>query len=376
MRVVVDGSPLLPLRGEPLHGGVATAVAAWLVGLDRVTVSPDRVVVRLPAGSRPPAGLSNPRLVLEEVAVGDVDPVRAARRLRASLARLAHDGADVLLSPWSAFPPARVPVVATVHELPFVRAGPVEGVARAVLHRRRLAKDVAECAAIVVPSEATKADLLTLHPDASPRVRVVRHGFDPRPFRAAALARAAGPAEGRRRGVLVGSTHARKGVDVFLGALESMRDLDVRWTLVGRPSGRFARGLSAWENVRVLDPLPTDALAAEVAAASVLVYPSRSEGFGYPPLEAMAAGVPVVASAAGSIPEVCGDAARLVPPDDPAALAAAVREVLLGAALRARLVAAGAARADAFPPELAAERLLAVLRAAAAMGAPTAEGAS
>jgi glycosyltransferase involved in cell wall biosynthesis len=227
-----------------------------------------------------------------------------------------------------------------------------------------------------VPSEATRADVLELHPDAAPRVRVVPHGFDPAPFRAAGAARGSAPAARPRRGVLVGATHARKGIDVFLAALEAMRDLEVEWTLVGRPGGRFARRAAAWHNVRVIDPVPADALAAEVAAASVLVYPSRSEGFGYPPLEAMAAGVPVVASDAGSIAEVCGDAARLVPPGDPTTLAAAVREVLEDDALRARLIAAGAARADAFPPERSAERLLAVLRAAAAMGSAGPERAS
>jgi glycosyltransferase involved in cell wall biosynthesis len=220
---------------------------------------------------------------------------------------------------------------------------------------------VKRCAAIVVPSEATRADLLSLHPEAEALVKVVPHGFDPAPFRLAARA-------GKRaepRGILVGATHARKGIGTFLDALPLLLDVPISWTLVGRPGGPFARRLAAWHNVRVIEALPIERLAEEIAASTLLLYPSLSEGFGYPPLEAMAAGVPVVAAGAGSIPEVCGEAARLAAPGDPAALAAAVREVVGDARLRARLIAAGTTRADAFPLEETARRLLAVLSEAA-----------
>ena len=69
-------------------------------------------------------------------------------------------------------------------------------------------------------------------------------------------------------------------------------------------------------------------LVALYRDASCLIFPSRGEGFGFPPLEAMACGTPVVAAAAGSLPEVLGDAAPLVDPDDPASLAASIADVL------------------------------------------------
>jgi glycosyltransferase involved in cell wall biosynthesis len=72
-----------------------------------------------------------------------------------------------------------------------------------------------------------------------------------------------------------------------------------------------------------------EARASLLAGASALAYPSRYEGFGLPPLEAMAAGAPVVATAVGAVPEVVGDAALLVPPADAGALAEALRSVLL-----------------------------------------------
>ena len=89
-------------------------------------------------------------------------------------------------------------------------------------------------------------------------------------------------------------------------------------------------------------------VAAEIAGAAVLAYPSRYEGFGLPPLEAMSLGVPVVATAVGSLPEVLGDAAELVAPARPDALAEALSMVLADSAMRSRLVAAGRARAAQF----------------------------
>jgi glycosyltransferase involved in cell wall biosynthesis len=85
-----------------------------------------------------------------------------------------------------------------------------------------------------------------------------------------------------------------------------------------------------------------------LAGASVFAYSSRYEGFGLPPLEAMALGVPVVATATGALPEVLGDAALLVPAGDPAALAGAIGAVLDDAGLAGRLAAAGRARVTTF----------------------------
>jgi alpha-1,3-rhamnosyl/mannosyltransferase len=85
-----------------------------------------------------------------------------------------------------------------------------------------------------------------------------------------------------------------------------------------------------------------------VSYAAVFAYPSIYEGFGLPPLEAMALGVPVVATAAGSLPEVLGDAALLVPPGEPDALAEALDKALTDRATRERLVRGGLARSSSF----------------------------
>jgi glycosyltransferase involved in cell wall biosynthesis len=87
---------------------------------------------------------------------------------------------------------------------------------------------------------------------------------------------------------------------------------------------------------------------ALLAGAAVFAYPSLYEGFGLPPLEAMSMGVPVVATTAGSVPDLVGDSAVLVAPGDPDALAGALARVLTDSALRDHLVAAGRLRAATF----------------------------
>jgi alpha-1,3-rhamnosyl/mannosyltransferase len=106
-----------------------------------------------------------------------------------------------------------------------------------------------------------------------------------------------------------------------------------------------------------------------LAGALLLAYPSRYEGFGLPPLEAMAAGVPVVATRAGALPETLGDAAVLVDPGDVDALAGAIGEVAGDDALRRDLVQRGRARAARYSWDRCAGELLALYRRRAGDGA-------
>ena len=116
--------------------------------------------------------------------------------------------------------------------------------------------------------------------------------------------------------------------------------------------------------VRFLDYVPPEQLLTLYSKARMLVLPSLYEGFGFTPLESMAAGTPVICSRAGSLPEVVGDAALTVPPADTTALAAAIRRMLAESDLRQKLVAAGLQRCHQFPWQRAAEQTLAVLERA------------
>lgn len=103
------------------------------------------------------------------------------------------------------------------------------------------------------------------------------------------------------------------------------------------------------------------ALPALLGGAIALVYPSRYEGFGLPPLEAMACGTPAIVTPLASLPEVCGDAALYVDADDGAALADRMAALVDSPSLRAELAEAGLARAGGFTWEAAAERMRAIL---------------
>jgi glycosyltransferase involved in cell wall biosynthesis len=109
-----------------------------------------------------------------------------------------------------------------------------------------------------------------------------------------------------------------------------------------------------------------DGLPELYNGAAVTAYPSRAEGFGLPPLEAMACGCPVVASDATSLPEVVGDAGLLVPPDDVEAIAESIGRVLAEPELRARLSVAGRERAKGFSWRGHAEGVFAAYRRAVA----------
>jgi glycosyltransferase involved in cell wall biosynthesis len=114
------------------------------------------------------------------------------------------------------------------------------------------------------------------------------------------------------------------------------------------------------KHVRFLGFVPDQTLAILYRLAAAFVFPSLYEGFGLPPLEAMASGTPVVTSNISSLPEVVGDAAVLIDPYDPAAIAQGVRQVLTSPTLRDDLVRRGLARARAFSWEESVRRTRAV----------------
>jgi glycosyltransferase involved in cell wall biosynthesis len=158
----------------------------------------------------------------------------------------------------------------------------------------------------------------------------------------------------------VGDLHARRNLPLLARALAAVRARDrglkdVALVLAGVDRGEGAslrefatRAGGATPLVVFAGDTPESTLLALYRSAAALVYPSRYEGFGLPPLEAMACGTPVVAARAASIPEVVGDAAVLLDPDDEPAWVDAIHRVLDDPRHAARLSAAGLQRASSF----------------------------
>ena len=114
--------------------------------------------------------------------------------------------------------------------------------------------------------------------------------------------------------------------------------------------------------VRQLGYVPDEHLPGLFSACTAFVFPSHYEGFGLPPLEAMACGAPVIAASAAAVPEVVADAGLLVPPGKPAELAQAMAQVLARPELAAELRAKGARRAGEFSWQRAARQTLVIYR--------------
>jgi glycosyltransferase involved in cell wall biosynthesis len=286
---------------------------------------------------------------------------------------------DVLFAPNFVPPPTRTRrLVLTIHDLAF-RLQPDTAPLATQRWLDRLDRSLRQAARIIVPSQATRDDLLEHYPVDPDRVRVIHHGVDAERFRR--------PPEG-----IIEQTRRRHGIDgpylLFLGGIEPRKNLpaivrsfaelpdDVRLVIGGgsvawNPEGRelldrALDGLSpaARRRVKLTGYLREPEKVALLAGAEALVYASLYEGFGFPVLEAMAAGTPVLTSDLSSLPEVAGDAAFLVDPRSEEAIAEGMGRLVRDADLRARLAAAGRARVQGFPWEDTARRTAEVLHEA------------
>lgn len=291
---------------------------------------------------------------------------------------------DVLHSPFGYLPlRSPAPTVLTLPDLRVLRYPQTFSRLRGAFLRWAMPRSVRMATLTLAMSEATRQDVLKLIPGASPeRVRVAYPGVDARWFapvdteRVAEVRTRLGLPE--QRFVLAVSTREpHKNLPRLLEAIARVRaapDLaETRLALVG---ATFATGASddlrrIIERLRLTDAvLPLgivsdDDLTAVYAAASVLCFPSLYEGFGYPPLEAMAVGTPVVTSNVSCLPEIVGDAAEMTDPLSADSLATGLRRVLTDEARRKELIAAGRLRVARYDWDDHARQVIAAYREAA-----------
>lgn len=248
-----------------------------------------------------------------------------------------------------------------------------------VRHRRQMRWLSRHADRAVAISASTARDFRCLFGPLPP-IDVVHPGFQPagNPLPEEEVSRAlAGTRERLRLGdapyvLCVGTVEPRKNGERLVRAFERVEgEGDVHLVFAGRRGWRSegtysaAAASRAAERIHFAGPVSSLELAALYRGATVFAYPSLYEGFGLPVLEAMGAGVPVLTSGVSSLPEVAGDAALLVDPEDVSSVAEALRRLLREPRLREELAARGRARAARFSWDAAAAHTLETYRRAA-----------
>jgi len=285
-------------------------------------------------------------------------------------------GADLYHFPdFVARPVKQGKIIVTVHDLSFVRLPEtVEPKNRAYLAKNVPASlDRAE--AVIAVSDFTRREIETLFPATCGKVHVIYHGVR-RIFRPLDPTNAehapSTPGLPARYVLAVGTVEPRKNLGLLLDAMDTLRR-DPAYSNVGLVVAggrgwlsdtieqRLADGQQDGHLVR-LGYVTDDELRRLYCHAALLAFPTKYEGFGLPALEAMACGLPVIASRVASLPEVVGDAALLVEQPTPDAFADTIRSVLANDDLAADLSQRGLERARRFSWQQAAQQTLDLYR--------------
>lgn len=228
-----------------------------------------------------------------------------------------------------------------------------------------LLRHLEDAARVIVPSQETARDVRRMTRVSPDRIRVISPALAPR-FSQEAIRDSAPvsiPAPynipaGRPIVLYVGSEHPRKNLPRLLAAVAKVRSEGIPLHMVkvgsaGTSAGRAAllRAIQTHtlsDAVTIVPDALDDELVQWYRAASVFAFPSLDEGFGFPPLEALACGTPVVTSNVSSLPEVVGDAALLIDPTDVSGIADALHRAITDTALRTQLQIHGRQRAAQF----------------------------
>ena len=293
-----------------------------------------------------------------------IDAWRMKRTLRSSLVH----GPNYFL------PAAVGSGVITVHDLSVFKYPETHPAARVRAFEQLFKSSLDRSAHVITDTETIRQELVATFSLRPEFVTAIPLGVDPR-FR---------PAHASRSGTLdsLGLSHGGYGLCVStLEPRKKILELLMAWERL--PAGIRNRyplvlaGGSGWENddlhaeidrgvsdgwLRHLGFVDDELLPDLYAGAALFIYPSIYEGFGLPPIEAMASGVPVIVADRSCLPEVCGDAARYVDPDDPDAFASAIDASLSDASWRAETVTRGLERARQFTWERCVERTIGVYR--------------
>jgi alpha-1,3-rhamnosyl/mannosyltransferase len=359
MRIFIDAVPLL-VRSA----GVKNYLFHWIVHLRRL-LGDDQVRL-FPFLDRLPD-------LDHEGSAADPPGTLARQALLFALNLWPNRAADLMAPPDGIFhstkllyPPRRLRLTATLHDMTCWLLPEFHQPANVAAEKRFAEHIWRRSQGLIAVSESTRRDavqVLGLNPET---IQVIYPGV-PEPFFAATAetGAAARLQYGLRRpyALYVGTVEPRKNLDRLLDAWQTLPasvreafDLVFAGPKGWQSAGTLARLAAPTPGVRYLGYVPEPDLPGITAGATVFVYPSLYEGFGFPVAQAMAAGVPVITSNLSSLPEVTGGAARLIDPHSPAELRAALDCLLTSPATCAQLAASGRMQAQRFRWDLCARQ--------------------
>jgi alpha-1,3-rhamnosyl/mannosyltransferase len=346
-RITVAFDMTFPNRNQSGSGTYARSLVAALEARDDIKT----VTVSAPAGT-------NFAGTLNWLVSG------AGTRLKSNSTSLLH--CPTFVTPWN----LPVPYVTTVLDLStrrFPQDFPLEW---RVYERWLVPGRAKQAARVVAISEVTRQDVIAEYGVEPDQVVTIHPGIDEVFFNTQAPPSRSGPPHL----LFPGAPVARKNLELVLNVLGAAptgsATANVELDISGARAEAFpalaalVQSLGLSQRVHWLGLVDRSEMPQLMAGAAAVVYPSFYEGFGLPPLEAMAAGSPVIASNASCLPEVLGDAAILVDPTDQRGFAEALEAVLTRDEVRERLVAAGRMRAGTFTWERCAESTVEVYRQA------------
>ncbi len=323
---------------------------------------------------------------VQRVAEGASAPTNFGRHVTALPLAIARAGVDLFHAPAYTAPLwGSTPVVLSVHDVSYARHPEWYPYRRDPARRWFYRASARRARLIVTISEFSKREIIAAYGVPAERIVVTPLGVsgifrplssEPPSSESGIRHQASGVRpQGEGAGVPfllhVGDLHARRNLGIVVRALARLRDLRVTLVIAGVDRGvgeallREALAVGVRDAVDIRGRVADAELVALYQRCAALVYPSRYEGFGFPLVEAMACGAPVIASDAGAIAEVAGPAAVLLDPDDERGFAEAIQRVVSDAAYAATLRARGLARATQFSWSDTAARTIEAYRSAA-----------
>ncbi|MBU2833192.1 glycosyltransferase family 4 protein [Acidithiobacillus ferriphilus] len=280
---------------------------------------------------------------------------------------------DVVFGPNYSAPKSHVPTMITLHDLSHIHYPETHPPARVAYLNQQIPKSLYQAAIILTDSEFSRQEIVDAFPEVESRIRVVYPGINPSVANAGAdtdLVQWLGT-DPPPYFLFLATLEPRKNISRLLEAYATLPDRfrkEHPLYLAGNFGWREAefsdvlKRLVEGGEARILGFVPDTLLPALYHRALALVYPSIYEGFGLPPVEAMATGCPVLVSNVTAMPEVCGDAALYCDPLDVSSIRDGMLRLAEDVELRNRLSQAGPVRASLYSWDQSGTEVLALLR--------------